>query len=188
MAKLIPWLFLIPPALVALVAAITLLYARTPRGRALKYLRVGGDRVFQQKPDEAEAAFRSGIELLPDHAPLVGSLASLLVEQERFEEARPLLERARKLDPGDARLTLIQGRCHQGLGEPDKAVELWSSLPEESDIYPDAMSLIADERERSGDLAGAAEHLEKAISKATVFQARPYKKELKRLQDMITGS
>ncbi len=185
LAKLIPWLFLIPPALVTLVAIATLLYARTRRGRALTHLRQGGDRVFQRRLKEAEEEFRKGMALLPEHAPLVGSLASLLVEEQRFEEAGPLLKRARELDPGDMRLVLLQGRCHQGSGDIDSALELWGSVSKQSDVYADALGLVSDEQERMGNLEDAAKSLEEAISNSSVHRARPYKQELRRIQSLI---
>ena len=187
MAKLIPWLFLIPPALVTLAAIATLLHARTPRGRALKHFRQGGDCFFQKNLKEAEAEFRMGLELFADHPPLVGSLAALLVETERFEEAIPVLAKARSLDPGDMRLILLEGRCHQGLEASDKALEAWGSIPEESDIFADAMGLVSEELERQGNLEGAAQSLKRAIERSTLHRSRPYKKELKRLEVEINA-
>ncbi len=187
MAKLIPWLFLIPPALVALVALATLLHGRTPKGRALKHFRVGGDHVHAKAYDKAEAEFRAGLELWPDHPPTVGALASLLVGMERFEEGSQALEKAMKFDPNDQRLKLLQGRCAQGLGNEDEALEVWNKIPDDSDIYPDAMAMVADVHEKNERLEDAIASVEKAISKSSVHQARPYKKELKRLKALLAG-
>lgn len=182
MAKLIPWLFLLPPALVTIVALATVAWGRTPKGRALKHFRVGGDHVHHKRLEEAEAQFRAGLALWPDHGPMIGSLASLLVAQERFDDAEPLLAQALKIDPGDTRLRLLQGRCRQGLDDREGALSLWGAIAEDSDVYPDAMALIADAHEREGDLDGALEHVEKAIAKSSVHQARPYKRERTRLK------
>ncbi len=183
MAKLIPWLFLIPPILVTLMAILTLAHARSPRGRALALFRQGGDHLHHQRLDEAEAAFRACIQLQPAFSPAIGSLASLLVNRQRLDEALPLLDQARALDKTDARLDLMLGRCHQGLGNPDKAAAVWAAIPEASDVFVDAMTLLADLYEAQGDLPEAIRHLQRGIDKATVFEARPLKKELKRLQD-----
>lgn len=184
MAKLIPWLFLLPPVLVAIAAIATVLHGRTPRGRALKHFRAAGDHVHLQEFDKAEASFREALTLWPDHAPSAGSLASLLIHQERFEEAAPLLDKAMGADPNDERLKLLKGRSLQGQGDQDAALGLWKGISPASDVYPDAQALVAGLHEARGELDEAIAALEAAIGKSTVHQARPYKKELKRLQGL----
>ena len=59
------------------------------RGVCQKYLRDPG----------AEDSFRRAIELAPDAPQILANLGFLLAEKRRYEEARPILERARALDP-----------------------------------------------------------------------------------------
>jgi len=47
----------------------------------------------------AEASFRHALSLNPDSPQVLANLGFLLCEQRRFDDARPLLERARSLDP-----------------------------------------------------------------------------------------
>jgi predicted Zn-dependent protease len=182
LAKLIPWLFLIPPSLVALAALATWLYQRSAPGRARALLRQGGIHTYRQEPAQAEEAFRAGLALRPGHPGLLGSLASLLVSQGRHQEARHVLEQAQRADPGDLRLKLMQGRCLAGLEQHQEALQVWSSIPEDSDVYVDAQGEVAQALERQGDRAGAMEALERAIARGQVHQVRPFKKELRRLK------
>lgn len=187
MAKLIPWLFLIPPSLVALAALATWLYQRSAPGRARALLRQGGIHLYRQEPEPAEEAFRQGLQLRPEHPGLLGSLAALLVSQGRHQEAQEVLQRAQRADPGDLRLKLMQGRCLRGLEQHEEAMQLWSSIPEDSDIYVDAQGELAQALEERGDKKAAVEALERAIARGQVHQVRPFKKELRRLQKEVAA-
>ena len=51
------------------------------------------------RPTEAEASFREGLRLAPDHPDLHANLAQSMVMQGRAAEARPI-SRALELNPG----------------------------------------------------------------------------------------
>lgn len=187
MAKLIPWLFLLPPLLVTLLALGSLAYARSPKGRAQARLRQGGIHLYRGELPQAETAFKDALALRPhDSAPL-GSLASFLVSQGRHDEARPHADAAVKADPKDWRLVLIQGRCLAGLGEHAAAQAAWASIPKTSDAYLDAQSQSAALHESQGDLPAAIAALERAIEAGEVLAVRPHKAELKRLKKLLAG-
>jgi Flp pilus assembly protein TadD len=59
------------------------------RGVCQKYLRDAG----------AEGSFRRAIELAPEAPQILANLGFLLAEKRNYQEARPILERARALDP-----------------------------------------------------------------------------------------
>ena len=59
------------------------------RGVCQKYLRDPG----------AEGSFRRAIELAPEAPQILANLGFLLAEKRNYQEARPILERARALDP-----------------------------------------------------------------------------------------
>jgi len=183
MANLIPWLFIIPPALVTIVALATVLVARTPRGRARDCLRRGGQHLHRKELDDAEALFRQGLALDPDNGPLLGTLGSLLVAQDRFADALPLLDKAATLQPRDMPIRLVLGRCLLALDQPEKALAHWTAIPPDDTVYVDAQGLLANHAEDQQRLHDAIQHLQNAIAKAAVHDARPLKKELKRVQD-----
>jgi tetratricopeptide (TPR) repeat protein len=181
-ASVIPWLFLIPPGLVALAALVTLVHRRSAAGRALALLRQGGIHLYKGEAAEAEAAFRAGLALRGEDGALLGSLGALLVSQGRHEEARGLLAKARARAPKDAGLALTEGRCLAGLGEAEAAKGCWASIAEGSEAYVDAQGELAALHEARGELVEAAAALERAIAKGQVHQVRPFKKELARLK------
>ncbi len=184
MSDLIPWLFLIPPGLVTILALGTYVHGRTAAGRALRAMRKGGVHLYQEEWDQAEAAFREGLTAKPEHPGLLGSLASVLVSQENYQEAQGVLDKAIIANAGDVRLKMTQGQCKMGLGQTQEALELWRAIPEDSDVYVDAQSLLAKYHEAEGDLSQAMESLERAIKQGTVHQVRPHKKELRRLKKL----
>lgn len=53
----------------------------------------------------AQASFRHALSLAPDSPQILANLGFLLCEQRRFEDARPLLERAHALDPSRLQIT-----------------------------------------------------------------------------------
>lgn len=187
MAKLIPWLFLLPPLLVTLLALGSLAYARSAKGRAQARLRQGGIHLYRGELPQAEAAFKEALALRPQDSAPLGSLASFLVSQGRHDEARPHADAAVKADPKDWRLVLIQGRCLAGLGEHAAAQAAWASIPKTSDAYLDAQSQSAALHESQGDLPAAIAALERAIEAGEVLAVRPHKQELKRLKKLLAG-
>ncbi len=187
MADLIPWLFLLPPTLVTLAALGALAFRAAPAGRARALMIEGGQHLYRRELEPAEARFRDALKLQPDHPPLLGTLGSLLVSQERFEEALPLLERAAAAQPRDMPIQLVLGRCLQGLGQEDKAAQRWSLVPPEDPVYPDAQAMLAGQAEARGDLDAAITAVQAAIRAASVHEARPLKVELKRLEALQRG-
>lgn len=187
MMSAVPWLFLIPPAVVTALAIGTLLYARSPAGRARAHLRAGGTAVYSQDLEKAEKEFRAGLALRPNHAGLLGALGSLLTTLDRFDEALPMLEKARAADPNDQRLAVLVGRCHEGTGDAEAARTIWDSIPAQTDAFVDAQVLLAERHEAAGDLDEAQERLTRAVETASAVRARALKREIRRLKKEIEG-
>ncbi|MBH25254.1 MAG: hypothetical protein CMH57_12545 [Myxococcales bacterium] len=184
MADIIPWLFILPPSIVTVVALVALSWRYTPAGKAQRHLSEGGRHLYRKEFEEAEACFRKGLELRPDHPALLGTLASLLTTLERFEEARPLLDKAIAQQPDDMRLQLVKGRCLQGQGEEEQALAVWKAIPPSADEHLDAQSVIASWHEERGELDEAIAVLDAAVNSdaGDVHKRRGLKRDLRALK------
>ena len=74
------------------------------------------------REEEGEAVLRAGIAAEPTDATLPHALGLLLVRGTRLPEALPLLERAAKLAPGQARYAYVYALALEGAGEKEKAL------------------------------------------------------------------
>jgi predicted Zn-dependent protease len=185
MMDVVPWLFLIPPILVTILALGTVVYGRTAAGRARRHLGDGGRAIYKGEADLAEREFRAGLTLMPRHPALLGALGSLLTSRERYQDALPLIEAARRADPGDLRLQVLVGRCHQGVGDDRAATTAWTKIPVTSQQYLDAQVLLAQRSEAQGDLGAAVQFLEAGIDASSKTRARPYHRDLHRLKSLL---
>jgi predicted Zn-dependent protease len=185
MMDVVPWLFLIPPILVTILALGTVVYGRTAAGRARRHLGDGGRAIYKGEADLAEREFRAGLTLMPRHPALLGALGSLLTSRERYQDALPLIEAARRADPGDLRLQVLVGRCHQGVGDDRAATTAWTEIPVTSQQYLDAQVLLAQRSEAQGDLGAAVQFLEAGIDASSKTRARPYHRDLHRLKSLL---
>ena len=185
MMDAIPWLFVIPPALVTALGLGSLLYKRSPAGRAHRHLADGGRWLHKNELEKAEEAFRAGLKLRPNHGPLASALASLLVSQEEYAQAITLLEVARKAHPKDMTIKVLTGRCQQAMGDNEAALAIWRQIPASEDAYLDAQVLLAAHSESEGEIAQAVAHLEAGIQSASPARARPYNRELRRLKTAL---
>lgn len=112
---------------------------------------------------------------LPQEDPWVGYLQALaLVEQRRFEEAKPWIDRATKLLPGRPELEVAAARVELRLGDAERARRKLESLAEEEPYAPRAWTglgeahLLATEDEAEDRLDQAQRALERAIEREPV--------------------
>jgi len=112
----------------------------------------------------AESAWRRAVELEPERADARVELADLYLEQERADEALPLLEAARAAEPDHRAARRRLARALRIAGHPDRAVSLLVEAGEDAGPA-DLLELAAARRER-GELASAAEALERAVALA----------------------
>jgi tetratricopeptide (TPR) repeat protein len=185
LADLIPWTFLLPPLLVAVVAGIAVALRRRPSARATALLAEGGRHLNKGDSEGAERCFRAGLALAPENMALVGMMASFLVAEDRFDEALPFAEKAAKAQPDDHNLAVIVGECALGRGETQKALDLWAAIPASSSAFATAQQKSAAALEADGDLQAALEALDKAIEASSVHEARPLKAARKTLQEAL---
>ena len=84
--------------------------------------------IARQVFDDAELLLAAVLELAPDYHLARQEYAGVLVEQHKYEEARRALEQLLAQDPGNRDLrTLFAASC-VGLGEHERAIELYRAL------------------------------------------------------------
>jgi tetratricopeptide (TPR) repeat protein len=74
--------------------------------------------------DEAEQSLRRAVELAPESAATVQSLASVLLQREKFEEARSLLEAYNARHPDQPYMNQLLGTTYVGLGRVEQGRRL----------------------------------------------------------------
>jgi tetratricopeptide (TPR) repeat protein len=73
------------------------------------------------RPGEAEAAYRSALDLDPDSPPGQAGLARALIRRGRPDEAAEMLEAIASERPGDAYLYQLMGTAYREMGDVEKA-------------------------------------------------------------------
>jgi len=91
--------------------------------------RLASGALAERKNDGAgaEAHYRAGVALAPDHAELHVSLGVLLLTQGRVEAARPALEAYARLQPANPQSALFLGQVYLQLGRRDEARRILSA-------------------------------------------------------------
>lgn len=79
--------------------------------RALILNRLGYCHFMAGQLIEAEAVFKQGLEIAPDHLDLLNNLADLYAQQEQFDQATTYLNHALTIAPTDIQLLLSLGQC-----------------------------------------------------------------------------
>lgn len=90
--------------------------------RALILNRLGYCHFMAGQLIEAEAVFKQGLEIAPDHLDLLNNLADLYAQQEQFDQATTYLNHALTIAPTDIQLLLSLGQCAIQLGVYDVAL------------------------------------------------------------------
>jgi len=107
------------------------------------YASMGAIKTKTGEYAEAEAAHLRAIELDPNYATTYHWYGDLLVTYlHRFEEAVPLLERAREIDPLSPSINVTLGEAYAGLGRFDEAKRLYLKAIEIEPAYPSSYGRI----------------------------------------------
>lgn len=108
---------------------------------------------------------------LPQEHPWVGFLQALaLVEQRRWEEARPWLDRTERLLPGRPDVEVARARVELHLGDPEVALRKLRALAEEEPYAPRAWTGLGEAclAQAEPDLKAAKRALERAIEREPI--------------------
>lgn len=134
---------------------------QTPKSASLRmeavqaYLGLG-------KPELAIEQLRTAQTHWPDSAPIQNSFGSLLASQGRFEDAKPVFERAVRLDEANPQYRLNYGKTLFMLDQLDAARQQLELVAESTSILEPRLLLAAVAR-KQGDLAMAVKQYESAI-------------------------
>ena len=109
------------------------------------YASMGAIKTKTGEYAEAEAAHLRAIELDPNYATTYHWYGDLLITYlHRFEEAVPLLERAREIDPLSPSINVTLGEAYAGLGRFDEAKRLYLKTIEIEPAYPSSYGKTGD--------------------------------------------
>ncbi len=99
----------------------------------------------------AEEYCRSFLEQSPDDVNVLGFLGAILLKLERAADARPVLEKAIRLEPGFAKPHEDLGFLHLFTGNPGRAIGCFEEAIRLDAEQPGAWSGLADALMRNGD-------------------------------------
>jgi MSHA biogenesis protein MshN len=128
-----------------------------PQERAEAEYRQGMQAQRQGSADEAVARYRRALTDQPEHVGARQALASLLIEQRRFDDAEAQLRSA--LEAGAARLTFatMLARLKVERGEPQAALDILlqhSAAGERSADYQGFVAVLQNRAGHHGEAAG----------------------------------
>jgi tetratricopeptide (TPR) repeat protein len=138
------------------------------------------ERLTSVDREKSAAAYRKAIAARPNYPQAYLSLARVLMEAGNLDEAKKAIAAARRLRPGYAEASAVEGRINKENGEEDKAIASFRrSITEGKGFQPEAytgLGLIYKEKAQvaagSGDFAGEAENYAEAAKnlKAAIKQ------------------
>ncbi len=117
------------------------------------------------KLDEAKASLAIASRLSPDRAIVYGTWAQIALRQNKLTIASQQIDKARKLEPTLPAWIILDAKIQKRLGEPERAIELLTSLPEAGLNGPEAMKLLA---ESYGMIGRADEAASRMVDYATM--------------------
>lgn len=112
---------------------------------------------------QAEAAFQKALELKPDDYNALAGIGSLELSRHRFSDALEWGKKAQAVRPYNAFAYGVMGDAYNELGRYQEAVDTFQQMV---NVRPDqaSYSRVSYARELHGDIAGAIEAMQEAIS------------------------
>lgn len=96
------------------------------------------------KLEEAKASLAIAARLSPDRAMVYGTWAKIALRQNKLTIAQQQIEKARNLEPAIAAWTILEANIQKRMGNPERSIELLSSLPQSEINTPESMRLLAE--------------------------------------------
>jgi len=94
--------------------------------------------------EEAKASLAIAGRLAPDRALVWATWAKVALRQNKLSIAQQQIEKARRLEPHAPAWTILEANIQKRLGNPERAIELLSALPQDALNDPESMRLLAE--------------------------------------------
>jgi tetratricopeptide (TPR) repeat protein len=117
----------------------------------------------KRDPKCAEQLFRSSLQMSPRNERAQFGLGVSLMKQGRIDEATPVLDVARSLDPDDAQVHLALGQCAESKGLDKVAMTRYKEASLIQPENPEPVLFMADMREERNDIAKSVTELTEAM-------------------------
>ncbi|MEQ9206504.1 MAG: tetratricopeptide repeat protein [Phycisphaerales bacterium] len=111
------------------------------------------------KLDQAKASLAIAARLAPDRAMIYATWAKITLRQNKLTIAQQQIEKARKLEPHVPAWTIIEASIQKRDGNPERAIELLTALPQSAMEDPETMRLLAESYGMIGRPADAASRM-----------------------------
>lgn len=96
------------------------------------------------KLDQAKATLAIAARLAPDRAMVYATWAKIALRQNKLAIAQQQIEKARKLEPHLPAWTILEANIQKRSGNPERAIELLSALPQDALEDSESMRLLAE--------------------------------------------
>lgn len=145
------------------------------------------------KLDKAKASLAIAARLAPDRAMIYATWAKIALRQNKLTIAQQQIEKARKLEPHVPAWTIIEASIQKRDGNPERAIELLTALPQSAMEDPETMRLLAESFGmigRPGDAASrmvdfAMLHSKDEFAPQAAFDAAVWLERAKQREDAI---
>lgn len=94
--------------------------------------------------NEAKASLAIAARMAPDRVQIWGMLAQIALTENKLEIAAQHIEKARRIQPTAPAWTLMDARIRKRRGEPEDALALLHTLPQQEMDQPATMALLAE--------------------------------------------
>lgn len=129
-----------------------------------------GVRLHQEgRLDEAEAVYRSLLEISPDNTDLLHLLGMIAMNKRAFDSALELLYKAVRLSPETTAYQFTLAQTLQESGHPKEAMEYYRSILEKDDSFPEIHHNIGIIYRFAGQIGEAEASFRRAVEKKPDF-------------------
>ncbi len=94
--------------------------------------------------NEAKASLAIAARMAPDRVQVWGMLAQIALTENKLEIAAQHVEKARRIQPASPVWLLMDARIRKRRGEPERALDLLHTLPQQELDQPETLSLLAE--------------------------------------------
>ena len=130
----------------------------------MAYNAMGRMRLDQMEFDQARDAFKKALELDALNGDAHNGLATILIEEDRLEEAEAELQMALRYIPNNMQVLATLAGLHNKRGDYQQGIALARRALSVNDRLPQALNNLGSALRNTGDLSGAANAFETALA------------------------